>query len=142
MTIKRDLHDDMKVVRTALGVIRVYSGGAGTAHDTAGESKRIRGLLEVTESDSVKYLADFTATAESASVTRATAGESEGIIGSSRLSESDSSPLTSSGLGSSSSACARRVARFCCFCVCTCLPRFLIFCCVCCCCTCALHTHA
>ena len=88
-TNKRDLHDDLEGVRIALGIICGHSEAAGTAHGTAGESKRIRGLLEVTESDSVKHLADFTATAESAAVMRVTAGDSEGIIGSSRLSESD-----------------------------------------------------
>ena len=111
-TNKRDLHDDMEGVRTALGVVRGHCEGVGTAHDPAGESERIRCLPECTESDSSKHLADFTATAESAAVTRATAGESEGITESSRLSESDSSPLNSSGLGSLSSARARRVARF------------------------------
>ena len=72
----------------AFGVLRGYSGGAETAHETAGESKRTRGLLEITESDSVKHLADCTGTAQSAAATW-TAGESEGNIGFSRLSESD-----------------------------------------------------
>ena len=144
-TNKRDLHDDLEGVRIALLAIRGYSEAAGTAHGTAGESKRIRGLLEVTESDSVKHLADFTATAESAAesaaVTRATAGESEGIIGLlgclSLISFFEFVTSWVVVLCMCTPCCP-----FCCSCVCTCLPRFFIPCCDCCCCTCAYFDPA
>ena len=106
------------------------AGGAETALATAVESKRINRLLEVTEPD-----AGCAANAASAAVAWAAAGESERIIGSCLQSESDFPSLNSSSLGSLSSACARPVFPFCCFCVCTCLPWFFISCCVCCCCT-------
>ena len=85
--------------------------GAATAHGTAGESKRIRNLLEVIASDSVKHLVGFSAAAEGAAVTRPTAGERTGIIGMREISESDS-PLfqsTNSSMGVGMSACARAV---------------------------------
>jgi len=67
-TNKRDLEDGIDGVRTALGVLREYYGGADTAHATAGESEGIIGLLEVIESDFSKNLAEITATEESAAV--------------------------------------------------------------------------
>ena len=68
-TNKRDLEDGIVAVRSALGVLRDYYGGAETAHATAGESTGIIGLLEVIESDFSKNLAEITATEESAAVT-------------------------------------------------------------------------
>ena len=97
-------------VHSDTGVLRVSSGGAETAHAVADASTGIIGLLEGMESDASKNRANVTATADSAAVTSSTAGESEGIIGSSQLSESEFPSLNSSGLGSLSSACARRVA--------------------------------
>ena len=55
-------------VCSEIGVLRVYSGGAETAHATAGASKGITGLLEVIESDCSKNRAAITATEESAAV--------------------------------------------------------------------------
>ena len=49
-TNKRDLEDGIEGVRSALGVLRDYYGGADTAHGTAGESGGIIGLREVIES--------------------------------------------------------------------------------------------
>jgi len=68
-TNKRDLEDGIEGVRSALGVLREYYGGAETAHATAGESEGIIGLLEVIESDFSKNLAEITATEENAAVT-------------------------------------------------------------------------
>merc|ERR1712136_529032 len=68
-TNKRDLEDGIEGVRSALGVLREYYGGAETAHATAGESEGIIGLLEVIESDFSKNLAEITAAEESAAVT-------------------------------------------------------------------------
>ena len=79
--------------------------GAETAHATAVESKRINGLLEVTEP-----VVNCAANAARTVVAKATAGESKGIIGLSRFSASEFSSLNSSRLGSLSSACARRFA--------------------------------
>ena len=56
-TNKRDLEDGIEGVRSALGVLRDYYGGADTAHATAGESGGIIGLREVIESDFSKNLA-------------------------------------------------------------------------------------
>merc|ERR1712227_763836 len=67
-TNKRDLEDGIVAVRSALGVLRDYYGGADTVHATAGESEGIIGLLEVIESDFSKNLAEITATEESAAV--------------------------------------------------------------------------
>ena len=44
-TNKRDREDGIEGVRSALGVLRDYYGGADTAHATAGESGGIIGLL-------------------------------------------------------------------------------------------------
>ena len=49
-TNKRDLEDGIEGVRSALGVLRDYHGGADTAHATAGESGGSIGLREVIES--------------------------------------------------------------------------------------------
>merc|ERR1712107_64180 len=68
-TNKRDLEEGIVAVRSALGVLRDYYGGAETAHATAGESTGIIGLLEVIESDFSKNLAEITATEENAAVT-------------------------------------------------------------------------
>merc|ERR1712136_434777 len=67
-TNKRDLEEGIEGVRSALGVLRDYYGGAETAHATAGESTGIIGLLEVIESDFSKNLAEITAAEESAAV--------------------------------------------------------------------------
>ena len=101
----------------------------------AGETKGIIGMPEGIESDFSKNRAVHPGAAEK----HATAGESEEILG---LHVSPSSLHNSSNSRGcvAAVACARlpAVPR----CICTCLPRFFIFCCVCCCCTCALHTHA
>ena len=68
-TNKRDLEDGIEGVRSALGVLRDYHGGADTAHATAGESGGIIGLREVFESDFSNNLAEITAAEESAAVT-------------------------------------------------------------------------
>ena len=73
-TNKRDLENGIEGVRSALGVLRGYYGGADTAHATAGDSEGIMGLLEVIESDFSKSdfstnLAEITATEENAAVT-------------------------------------------------------------------------
>ena len=117
MTTKRGLANDIEGgVRAALGQRGYF--GAETAHVTAVESERINGLLEGSESDFSKNLAESTAADESAdspgrvrsSAAHATAGESKGIVGSFQLSESEFPSLNSSRLGSLSSACARRFA--------------------------------
>ena len=53
-TNKRDLEDGIEGVRSALGVLRDYNGGADTSRATAGESGGIIGLHEVIESDFFK----------------------------------------------------------------------------------------
>ena len=117
VTTKRGLAKENEGgVRAALGQRGYF--GAETAHVTAVESKRINGLLEGSESDFSKNLAESTAADESAdsprrvrsSAAHATAGESKGIVGSFQLSESEFLSLNSSCLVSLSSACARRFA--------------------------------
>ena len=68
-TNKRDLEGGTEGVRSALGVLRDYYGGADTAHATAGESGGSIGLLLVVQSDFSKILAEITAAEESAAVT-------------------------------------------------------------------------
>ena len=110
-------------------------------HETAGVSERTIGLLDERQPVSSKFLDSAVVHAGGSgdaavpeSAAHATAGESEEIIG---LHVSHSSfDNSSNSLGCVAVACARLPG------ICTCLPRFFIFCCVCCCCTCALHTHA
>ena len=141
-----DFADGTDGVRSDTGVLRVYSGGAETAHATAGASKGIMGLLEGMESDGSKNRArviNVIATAESAAMTgqvgsssaHATAGESEGIIGSLKLSEFEFPFFEFVRSWVVVICMCTPCCPFCCYCVCTCLPWFFFFCCVCCCCT-------
>ena len=122
-----------------------------TAHPTAGESTMDIELHEVHESERVdsqaqKSCGGFGA-AETAALATAGSGAhaTEGIIGLHEVSETDfpslpnSSQSPNSCFGSSSSACARRVARVaCCWCVLLVFASVSSFLCgVCCCCTCA-----
>ena len=86
--------------------------GAETVLAIAVEDERINGLLEGSESDFSKNLADESADSPGrvrSSAAHATAGESKGIVGSFQPSESEFPSLNSS-LGSLSSACTRHVA--------------------------------
>ena len=86
--------------------------GAETVLAIAVENERINGLLEGSESDFSKNLADESADSPGrvrSSAAHATAGESKGIVGSFQPSESEFPSLNSS-LGSLSSASARRFA--------------------------------
>ena len=139
-----------------------------TAHASAGESKGAielhevkesvlvtfaatttagdRGLLEKSESEFSKNVAECAASSGRSCSAHATAGESDGTIGFCHLSEIEFPSFECIWV---CCCCCMCTFACCAWSVCCCFlisisscARFFIFCRVCCCCTCALHTHA